>query len=171
MIANQHYYCYYCMDSFDTTQVAGEPLCPNCGGRMELKNVSDDTVEDNGSSRREQETGKAVNELMRDMQLEEEIFFEPPEHEDIPEKFKCRYCAEEIQSDAVKCKHCGEWLEEDVQIYQVDRRTHCGDRIDVRGRCTECRSPVRLLRPRRRMLNAIRVIRQHLQNVEPSWSR
>jgi hypothetical protein len=52
---------------------------------MELKNASDETVEDNGSSRREQETGKVVNELMRDMQLEEDIIFEPPEHEDIPE--------------------------------------------------------------------------------------
>ena len=120
MIEKQHYYCYYCMDSCDTTQVAGEPLCPNCGGRMELKSASDDTVEDNGSSRREQETGKVVNELMRDMQLEEDIIFEPPEHEEIPETFKCRYCAEEVQSEAVKCKHCGEWLTEDVQMREPD---------------------------------------------------
>lgn len=87
---------------------------------MELKNASDDTVEDNGNSCREQETGKAVNELMRDMQLEEDIIFEPPEHEDIPEIFKCRYCSEEIQSEAVKCKHCGEWLTEDVQMREPD---------------------------------------------------
>jgi hypothetical protein len=87
---------------------------------MELKSASDDTVEDNGSSHREQDTGKAVNELMRDMQLEEDIIFEPPEHEDIPEIFKCRYCSEEIQSEAVKCKHCGEWLTEDVQMREPD---------------------------------------------------
>ena len=120
MIAKQQYYCYYCMDSCETTKVTGEPLCPNCGGRMELRNASDDTVEDNGSICREQETGKAVNELMRDMQLEEDIIFEPPEHEDISEIFKCRYCAEEIQSDTAKCKHCGEWLTEDVQTREPD---------------------------------------------------
>jgi hypothetical protein len=87
---------------------------------MELKNASDDTSEVNGSSRREQETGKVVNELMRDMQLEEDIIFEPSEHEDIPEIFKCRYCSEEIQSEAVKCKHCGEWLTKDVQMREPD---------------------------------------------------
>jgi uncharacterized membrane protein YvbJ len=54
------------------------------------------------------------------MQLEEDIIFEPPEHEDIPEIFKCRYCSEEIQSDAVKCKHCGEWLTEDVEMRAPD---------------------------------------------------
>ncbi len=87
---------------------------------MELKNTSDDTAEDNGSSRREHESDKAGNELMRDMQLEEDIIFEPSEHENISETFKCRYCAEEIQSEAVKCKHCGEWLTEDVQMREPD---------------------------------------------------
>lgn len=120
-VEKQQYYCYYCMNTCDSSRISGEPLCPDCGGRMELKISAQDVADDNKGGVRIKKTSVSGRDLLRDMDLEDDVLFEIPEQEHTSETEKRQYQEEEIQPGSETCRHCRGILHEDVHRREPDK--------------------------------------------------